>query len=501
MPLKPSCVASDLSQVAADFLALGVYAGTEIDSDATLSAINEALHGALATIIEREEFKAKKDQAIELETLGLLRPRRFMLLGLGEKAKFQPSDMRTLGARVARAANAAKVESCAIALAEAPSPEFAKPLAEGLVLGAYRFTKYLTGDRKPKTELQRATIALPPRTTIPAATKKAVELGAKVAACVLHARDLINEPPNELTPVALANFAAAVAKEHGLDCKVFDRKELQKRGFKLHLAVGQGSANEPRFVHLTYKPAKASKKRLVVVGKGLTFDSGGLCIKPAAGMNEMKSDMGGAANVVAFMAAVAELKPNFEVHGLIGAAENMPDGDAYRPGDIFGSLDGKTVEIINTDAEGRLVLADALAYGKALNPTVMICNATLTGACVVALGQNCSGFFATNDELAEGFKKAANAAGEQFWHMPLLEDLKDQLKSDCADLKHTGDRWGGAITAALFLREFVGETPFIHCDIAGPALADKPYSFYTKGGTGHGVLTFLAYVEQMLAKD
>jgi tRNA(Ile)-lysidine synthase TilS/MesJ len=264
---------------------------------------------------------------------------------------------------------------------------------------------------------------------------------------------------------------------------------------KLILAVGNGSANKPRMVHLAYKPGKRAKRKIVFVGKGLTFDSGGLCIKPAQGMGEMKTDMSGAANVIGLMAAVAALAPRVEVHGIIGCAENMPDGEAYRPGDVFGSLDGKTVEIINTDAEGRLVLADCLAYATKLDPDVIIDNATLTGACVVALGPSCSGFFATNDGLGDGFARAAKHAGEQFWRLPLLDDLKDQLKSDIADLKHTGERFGGAITAALFLREFVGKTAWIHCDIAGPAMASRAHGIYPKGGTGHGVLTFLSYVE------
>jgi leucyl aminopeptidase len=213
-------------------------------------------------------------------------------------------------------------------------------------------------------------------------------------------------------------------------------------------------------------------------------------------MEEMKGDMGGAANNVALMAAVAAMKPNVEVHGLIGSAENMPDGAADRPGDIFGSYEGKTVEIINTDAEGRLVLADVLSYAaKEIKPDFMLDNATLTGACVVALGMTVSGFYANKDELAEKVKKASKAAGEAMWHMPLVEDLREGLKSDWADIKHVADRWGGSITAALFLREFVGETPWVHVDIAGPSMANKAYGVYAKGGTGHGVLTFLKLIE------
>jgi leucyl aminopeptidase len=262
----------------------------------------------------------------------------------------------------------------------------------------------------------------------------------------------------------------------------------------LHYAVGQGSANEPRFIHLTYSPPRA-KKRLVFVGKGLTFDSGGLCIKPAPGMGDMKTDMGGAAAVLGLMAAVARKRPRVEVHGIVGAAENMPDGAAYRPADVFRGLSGKTVEIINTDAEGRLVLADALAYAVALKPDLLVDAATLTGAALIALGKSCSAFYATSDDLARSLQDAAEAAGESFWRMPLLDDLADQLKSDVADLKHTGDRYGGSILAALFLREFVGSCPWIHCDIAGPVFADRARGMLPKGATGHPVLTFLKLVE------
>jgi leucyl aminopeptidase len=312
---------------------------------------------------------------------------------------------------------------------------------------------------------------------------------------VALARDAINEPPNELYPEAMAEVARALAKQYKFKAKVLDKLGIKRAGMKLHYAVGQGSAHEPRFIHLTYAPPGRAKAKLVFVGKGLTFDSGGLCIKPAPGMGEMKSDMGGAAAVLGLMKAVGELRPPVEVHGIIAAAENMPDAAAYRPGDIFGSLDGKSVEIINTDAEGRLVLADALTYARRLKPNLIVDAATLTGACLVALGKTCSAYYTSDDALAERFGAAADDMGENFWRMPLLDELSEQLKSDVADLKHTGDRWGGSITAALFLREFVGDVPWIHCDVAGAVLADRAQGLYPKGGTGHAVLTFLRFVE------
>ena len=240
-----------------------------------------------------------------------------------------------------------------------------------------------------------------------------------------------------------------------------------------------------------------AKKKLVFVGKGITFDSGGLSIKPAAGMGEMKHDMSGAANVVGLMAAVAALRPKVEVHAIAACAENMPDGNSYRPGDVWGWLDGKSVVIINTDAEGRLVLADALAYARGLSPDLLVDNATLTGACVVALGNSCSGWYASDEAVAREFGVAVKESGEAMWRMPLLEELREHIKRDVADVKQMGDRWGGSITAALFLREFVGDSRWVHCDIAGPSAIERPMAWMqAKGATGHGVLTFLSLVER-----
>jgi leucyl aminopeptidase len=373
-----------------------------------------------------------------------------------------------------------------------------REVVEGLELGAYRFTKYLTGDRKPKAELGQVTICL--LGDVPADAKRAVELGQNVASGVNLSRDLSNEPPNVLFPETFAAAALAMAKEAGLKIQVFDYKEIQKRGMSLLQAVGQGSEHKPVMVHFSHVPAGSAvgRKRLVFVGKGITFDSGGISIKPAAGMGEMKHDMSGAANIVGLMQIVGRLKPNVEVHGIFAAAENMPDGNAYRPGDIWGSLDGKSVEIVNTDAEGRLILADALAYARTLEPDLLVDNATLTGACVVALGNSCSGWYATNEATADEFQSSIRASGENMWRLPILEDIKEQLKSDSgADLKHTGERWGGSILAALFLREFIGTVQnWIHCDIAGPAMGDRIRGWDPKGGTGHGVLTFLGLIER-----
>jgi len=508
MPLTVSIRSAKPLETAADVLVLGVWAlGGKSDKAKgakpaklgdMLDALDAALGGGLAALLEKEEFTGKREQSIAFPTLGKLPFGRVVVLGLGARSGFGDSEARSFAARAARAANGEKAKTLTLAIPEGLESR-ARALGEGLELGAYRFTKYLTGDRKPKAELATVTIVTGPKSG-GATAKRELDLGQKIAAGVLLSRDLSNEPSNVLTPAALATAAQVAAKMHGFKCTVLDFNDIKTRGMLLIQAVGQGSANEPRFVHMSYVPKQKPKKRLVFVGKGVTFDSGGISIKPAQGMGEMKHDMSGAGNMVGLMVSVAALKPKCEVHAIFAAAENMPDGNAYRPGDVWGSLDGKSVEIINTDAEGRLILADALAYAKDLQPDLLVDNATLTGAMVVALGNTCSGWYANSEAAAKEFEGASKQSGESMWRMPLLEELKDQLKSDVADLKHTGDRWGGSISAALFLREFIGETKnWVHADIAGPVTSDRAASWWSKGATGHGVLTFVALVERASA--
>ena len=489
MKLSLQFSAADPAAAEVDALALAVEAG-DYAKRPEVAALDKALHGGLLKLARQQEFEAKAEQTLEVTTLGTIKAARLLLVGMGAKDPSPRSRVRSTAAIATRWAQGNQSKRLGILL---PSVEEARSIAEGVGLGAYRFSKYLTGDRRPKGNLSEVSLLTSTRPT--ALSKKQLKLGLAIADAVALARDAVNEPPNELYPEVMAQIARALGRRYKFKVKVLDKGGIQRAGMKLHYAVGQGSAHEPRFIHLTYSPSGNPKQKLVFVGKGLTFDSGGLCIKPAPGMGEMKSDMGGGAAVLGLMKAIGELKPRIEVHGIIGAAENMPDAAAYRPGDIFGSLDGKTVEIINTDAEGRLVLADALAYARRLKPSLIVDAATLTGACLVALGKTCSAYYTSNDDLAARFGQAAKAAGENFWRMPLLDDLAEQLKSDVADLKHTGDRWGGSITAALFLREFVGDTPWIHCDVAGAVLADRAQGSYPKGGTGHPVLTFLDFVE------
>jgi leucyl aminopeptidase len=309
-------------------------------------------------------------------------------------------------------------------------------------------------------------------------------------------RDLVNEPGNVINPITLAEIVQKLAQEHGLECKVYDERQIQEMGMLALWSVGKGSATPPRFIHLTYKPEGEPKDRVVFVGKGLTFDSGGLNIKTGDYMRTMKMDKSGACTVLGIMKAVAQLKLPVEVHGIIGAAENMPSGTAYRPDDIIRAMNGKTIEIDNTDAEGRVTLADALSYASNLEPSWIIDMATLTGACVVALGEYTAGLFTNDPAFGEELIKVSKRTGERLWMLPMDDKrLRDKIKKGDGDVLNTGGRYGGAITAAMFLEEFVKEgIKWVHLDIAGPAYFKEEFDYYSKGATGFGLRTCVEYL-------
>jgi leucyl aminopeptidase len=311
---------------------------------------------------------------------------------------------------------------------------------------------------------------------------------------VAKARDLINEPAANMTPRRMEEEARALAKAHGLTVDVLGPERCRELGMGMFLAVSQGSVEEPRFIHLSYKPAGA-RKRVAIVGKGVTFDSGGLSLKPTESMVTMNTDMAGSAAVLGAMSVVAALRPDVPVHAVLGACENMPGGRAYKPSDVLTAYDGQTVEITNTDAEGRLVLGDVLAWAKdTLEPGAMVDVATLTGACMVALGHHTTGAFGPDGPCIDAVLAAAREAGEDVWRLPLTEAVKENLESSVADMKNSGERWGGAIAAAHFLHAFVGDVPWTHLDIAGPAHAGKERGYVTKGGTGVAVRTLVELV-------
>ncbi|UJR81820.1 leucyl aminopeptidase [Sandaracinus amylolyticus] len=492
--MKVSLSTDAPTKIKADLLAIGVRAG-QLGKDTVFKQLDKATDGALSAAAKREDFTGKNGESLRVTVSGLGAP-VVLVLGLGDGER-KERDVRSLAVKASQAAS--RYHHVALVMPDdVPDEDRAVRVAtEGLITGSYKYTRYLTGDRLPKRRTETAKIVVAKSA---ASAKDALRRGTALGETINFVRDLVNAPPNDLTPTALAEAARTQSEAHGLSCKVWDKKGIEKLGMNLFLAVNRGSAEEPRLVHMAWKPAGAKKgaKKIVFVGKGLTFDSGGLCIKPPKSMVDMKCDMAGAAVTIGVLVACARLGLPVEVHGFIGATENMTGPAAYRPGDVFSSLDGKTVEIINTDAEGRLVLADVLTYAaREIEPDYLIDHATLTGACMVALGPWRAGLFANDDELANRYQKAADAEGETFWRMPLDEELRELLKSDIADMKHVGEQYGGSITAALFLREFIGQSKWMHLDIAGPAFLDRPHGAAPKGGTGFGVTTAVRFLEAL----
>ena len=477
-----------LSAVEADLLVVFV-SGPEFAKQTSFRELDAALSGELSRIAKQEDFSGKKGQVLTVHTFGKLVAKKLRVVALGGKDGLA-DELRMAAVQTARVAK--DLKQLAV-FSPSPEPLHLKCLAEGLLLGDYRYAEFLTGTRKPKPS-PKGVIVLAHKPT--AADKDALEEALTIGETVNFARDLVNRPPNEMTSTALAAEARRIAREYGIRCTVWGKQEIAKQGMNLLMAVNAGSDEEPRFIHMAYVPkGRAKVPRLVFVGKGLTFDAGGLSIKPAKSMETMKCDMAGGAATIAIIAAAARLKLPVEVHAIVPSTDNMLGGKAFKPGDVYRSLDGKTVEVLNTDAEGRLILADALTYARKLQPTVLIDHATLTGACMVALGQWRAGLYATEDALRDRYLAAAKRSGEAFWPLPLDEDLKETIKSPIADIKNTGDGYGGSISAALFLREFVGDAKWIHLDIAGPAFLAAPHDVSPKGASGFGVRTALEFIK------
>ena len=500
--MKFALFTDDVSQLNTDLIGLLCFED-RLGEGTVPQALDRALDGLITRLMQEERFKGKKGQTLTVHTHGRTGPARVLLVGGGLRKDFQAPDLRGFAARVARSAVAATAHSAAalLPLLDGPAQERATQfIAEGALLGLYKFDRYLSDDRKAREAPDEFKIVLSPDNTDATraeALRHGLQRGQLVAAGTGLARDLVNEPAAEMTPTRLAEEARRVAKERHLEIKILGPKECEKLGMGMFLAVAQGSDEEPRFIHLTYRPKVKSKasRKVVLIGKGVTFDSGGLSLKPSSGMENMKVDMSGAAAVIAAIGILAELGTPHEVHALAACTENMPSGRAYKLGDVLRSMAGKTVEINNTDAEGRLTLGDALTYAlREIKPDEMFDFATLTGACVVALGPHIAGVMGNDLSLVEKWLAASRLAGEDMWHLPLPDRLKEQLKSDVADLRNTGERHGGALTAGLFLKEFAGETPWVHVDLAGPASADKDYGHVGKGGTGFGVATIVEYL-------
>jgi leucyl aminopeptidase len=412
-----------------------------------------------------------------------------VVIGVGDAAEVTPEVVRRASATLV--SEGWKRTSIASLLVDAAPPgadkaAFAQAAAEGTLLGAYRFGKYKKDD--PATKLTSAAIVAKGGKKV----REAVERGVAVAGAVSMARDLVNTPSADLTPPMFADLARSVAEQAGLDIEVIDEKQAAKLGLGGLLGVGKASDAPPRMVKLTYTPAGRSRGHLAWVGKGITFDSGGLSIKPGEGMIGMKGDMAGAAAVLAAMSVLPVVAPPVQVTGYLCLAENMINGKAIRPGDVLKIRNGTTIEVLNTDAEGRLVLADGLSLAVEQQPDAIVDLATLTGACVVALGPSIAGLMGNHDGWLDQVRAAADKASEKVWPLPLPKEYRKDLDSDVADMKNIGaGRYGGTLTAGLFLQEFVGDTPWAHLDIAGPADAKGNDGYTPKGGTGFGVRTLL----------
>ena len=471
---------------------------------APLDAVDRALDGKLLRAAREEGFRGKADQTFVFHTHGRLSAERIVVAGLGPAAQRDGEALRQAAGRGVKTAQRLRAKTVTLAVPAVNGAAAVQAVAEGAALGAYQFDRYRTNGRDERVDLQSVRLLLPEGVDRTRVAEQALAAALRVAGAANFARTLVNEPAAHLTPEKLAEEAAAVGKTHRLQVKVSGPKELKRLRMGMFSAVGQGSTNGPRLIELAYRPKKTADQRrapVALVGKAITFDSGGLSLKTAEGMADMKTDMAGSAAVLGAMSVVATLAPPFPVIGYLGAAENMPSGEAYRPGDVLISRLGKTVEVTNTDAEGRLVLGDVLSYAVEQKPSAVIDLATLTGACVVALGLWMGGAFSNDDALAEEVLTAARRAGESFWRMPLIELQKETLRSEVADMKNAGDRWGGAITAAVFLKEFVGQTPWVHLDIAGTSQAMRERGYQSKGATGVGVRTLVEFLKGRATRD
>lgn len=496
----------DPLSVSCDLLVVDWVQGAKRPLGAAL-ILDKALDGALTQLIESRAFQGKLGERLVFPTFGKLKARHIAVIGVGKKESVDADALRRLGGFVVRTAREHKASSIVIAPSSVMSDKLdartaTQALVEGTRLSAYHFHAFKGLQHKkedPTHQLKRLQVIASDGRMLKA-MQEGIERGQILAEATILARDLVNTPSSDMTPQQLADQAMKLAvKGSGITCKVLDQKTMERLGMRAALAVARGSMHPPVGVHLIYRP-KQSKKSIAVVGKAVTFDSGGLSIKPADGMMTMKIDMAGAAAVVGLFKALAVLKPNVTVHGIFLAVENMPSGSAYRPGDIVAAMDGTTIEVLNTDAEGRVTLADALTYATQQKPDLIVDLATLTGACVSALGEDIAGLFSNNEGLSQRLLTASVETGESLWRLPLHKPYIPQIRSKIADIKNigTGGSGGGAITAALFLHTFVNDIPWAHLDIAGPSYAeretrpDQPY-----GASGYGVRLLMRFVQAL----
>ncbi len=475
----------DLRTETADAIVLGILEGESLVSVAQIA--DAATNGAISELIDAGDFKGEYKQTALLYTRGAITAPRIALVGLGKSDDINCEKVRQASGKIMQELRDLDLKTIVVALPHETPQEIAQAAAEASRLALYQFNQHKTEGLDKVKGLDTITFLVADKAT-KSVIEGSVTIGDTIANGTNLARDLSNQPPNHLTPTMLAEKAVEVANEVGLKCEVFDLAQLQEKGFRTLLGVSQGSIEEPRFIVLEHIPDGEEKDTVAFVGKAITFDSGGLSLKSGSGMMDMKHDMSGAAAVLGAMQVVGQLKPDLHVVGLIAASENMPSATAQRPGDVVESYGGKTIEILNTDAEGRLVLADALGYAAQYKPKAAIDLATLTGAVITALGTVACGMMGTDTNLMDKVRSAADKTHERVWELPLWDDYDELIKSEVADVKNIGDGTAGTIVGGAFLKKFAEDYPWVHLDIAGTAWDVKGSSYIpSKGGTGFGV--------------
>lgn len=477
-----------------DLLAVGVFKDAKGGPGA--AEVAKALGMSLKDVFEAERMKGELGECAVLPTYGRLPAKKVAFVGLGDQRKVGTFQIRRAGAVLARKTGGVATVGSAVpaAVGGKKIDESVRAFTEGFLLGAYRFDRYKSAVRngdKPKgvSDVLIAGVAKS------AALDKAIARAEAIAGATTLARDLTNTPAGDKSPISLAEEAQRIGKASRMTVKVMDEKQLAAKGMNGILGVGRGSPKPPRLIEIIYK-SPGAKKTVAIIGKGITFDSGGINLK-TSGLDWMKMDMGGAAAVLGVMQAIGTLKPKVNVTGIICSAENMPGGNALHPGDVLTMYGGKTVEIGNTDAEGRLVMADGLALAEERKPDYILDIATLTGACMVALGPRCFGVLGNDAALTKALISSAERAGEIAWELPLIPDYRKLIDSDIADMKNIGGPYGGAITAGLFLKEFIGDTKWAHLDIAGPTKSESDEFEQPKGATGSGVRTLIEWLSSL----
>ncbi|MCL2932639.1 MAG: leucyl aminopeptidase [Trichodesmium sp. MAG_R03] len=474
---------------AGDALTIGLFEDA-IELTGDMAKLDEMLAGTLSELIEETEFKGKANSSASTRVGGTTPIRKIIIVGLGKSEELKLETLRQAAATCGRLAKKERCKTLGISLPICQDTDStAIAITEGIELALYQDNRFKSELENPGPDVEKVELI------DLAGSDEAIARARQICSGVILARELVAAPANSCTPITMAKTAEALAKEFGLTVEILEKEDCEKLGMGAFLGVAQGSDLPPKFIHITYKPESTARRKLAIVGKGLTFDSGGLNLKTSgSGIEMMKIDMGGAGTTFGAVKAIAQLKPDVEVHFISAVTENMVSGHAIHPGDFLTASNGKTIEVNNTDAEGRLTLADALVFAEKLEVDAIVDLATLTGACVIALGNDIAGLWSSNDDLAAEITAAAKKAGEKVWRMPLEEKYFEGLKATHADMKNTGPRPGGAITAALFLKQFVKDTPWAHLDVAGPVWIDAENGYNNPGATGYGVRTLVNWI-------